>query len=78
MMHDFGVPEEQVGIWSATAESILMVTESLAAPMYAPLADRYGRRTVLIPILVMWGVSALSFGFVWSPGSAVFLRAACE
>jgi MFS family permease len=78
MMHDFGVPESQVGIWSATAESVLMVTESFVAPLYAPLADKYGRRTVLIPLLVLWGLFALGFGFATSPWGAVIWRACCE
>lgn len=78
MMLDFGVPESQVGIWSATAESVLMVTEAFAVPLYAPLADKYGRRTVLIPILLLWGIFALAFGFATTPWNAVVLRGCCE
>lgn len=55
-----------------------MVTESIAAPIYAPLADRFGRRVVLIPVLAMWGVFALGFGFANTPLMAVFLRGCCR
>lgn len=54
-----------------------MVTESIAAPLYAPLADRFGRRTVFVPLVGLWGVSALIFGFAHSPWSTVVLRGAC-
>lgn len=53
-----------------------MVTEALAAPLYAPLADRFGRRPVFIPLVFMWGVFALAFGFASSPWGVVFYRAA--
>ncbi|TXT16068.1 hypothetical protein VHUM_00571 [Vanrija humicola] len=75
MMHDFGVPQESVGLWSAAAESALMVTEAVTAPMYAPLADRYGRRAVFVPLVALWAVLALAFGFVKSAVSAVGVRA---
>ncbi|GMK59936.1 hypothetical protein CspeluHIS016_0901530 [Cutaneotrichosporon spelunceum] len=75
MMHDMGVPEESVGLWSATAESTLMVTEALAAPFFAPIADKVGRRPVFIPLVFLWGVFSVAFGFATTPLSAVFLRA---
>lgn len=73
-----GVPEESVGLWSATAESTLMVTEALAAPFYAPIADRIGRRPVFIPLVFLWGVFAIAFGFVRTPWGVVMLRACRE
>ncbi|WWD22504.1 hypothetical protein CI109_106997 [Kwoniella shandongensis] len=68
MVHSMGVEEKSVGVWSATAESAMMVTESIAAPLYAPIADRFGRRPVLIALEMMWGVFGIAFGFsktVW-------------
>ncbi|KAL1413255.1 DNA ligase (ATP) [Vanrija albida] len=75
MMHDFGVPQKSVGLWSAAAESALMVTEAITAPMYAPLADRYGRRAVFIPLVALWGVFSLAFGFASNAVTAVLMRA---
>ncbi|ODN96307.1 hypothetical protein I350_08329 [Cryptococcus amylolentus CBS 6273] len=69
MVHSMGVEETQVGVWSAIAESAMMATESVSAPFYGPLADRYGRRPVLIGLEILWGVFGLLFGFsrtVWT------------
>lgn len=55
-----------------------MITEAVTAPMYAPLADRYGRRAVFVPLVALWAVFALAFGFVRSALSAVLLRACCK
>ncbi|WVQ76195.1 hypothetical protein IAR50_005857 [Cryptococcus sp. DSM 104548] len=69
MVHSMGVEEKEVGVWSAIAESAMMATESISAPLYAPLADRYGRRPVLIGLEILWGVFGLLFGFsrtVWT------------
>ncbi|CAD6578555.1 MAG: hypothetical protein TREMPRED_002215 [Tremellales sp. Tagirdzhanova-0007] len=75
MMKSFGVPDNSVGIWSASAESALMITEAFTAPLYAPLADRIGRRPVIIVLEVLFGFLAISFGFVESAWSAVLVRA---
>lgn len=55
-----------------------MVTESVAAPLYAPLADRLGRRTVFVPLVGLWGAFSVAFGFAQSPWGAIFFRACCE
>ena len=55
-----------------------MITEAFTAPLYAPLADRIGRRPVIIVLEVLFGFLAISFGFVESAWSAVLVRACCE
>lgn len=74
MIHSMGVAEKSVGVWSATAESVMMVTESLSAPIYVPLADRFGRRPVLIVLEVMWGVFGVAFGFSSTVWAVIILR----
>ncbi|KAL7418720.1 hypothetical protein Q5752_006403 [Cryptotrichosporon argae] len=74
MIHGFGVPDHSVGMWSAAAESALMVTEAVSAPLYAPVADRLGRKPVFVPILALWGIFATAFGFASGPWSTVVLR----
>lgn len=53
-----------------------MVTEAISAPIYAPLADRYGRRPVFILLVFLWGVFALAFGYASGPWEVVLFRAA--
>ncbi|XAO26623.1 hypothetical protein I312_105461 [Cryptococcus bacillisporus CA1280] len=74
MIHSMGMEEKSVGVWSATAESVMMVTESLSAPIYAPLADRFGRRPVLIVLEIMWGVFGVAFGFSSTVWAVIILR----
>lgn len=53
IVEDFGVPTSAAGLLLAatTAPGILL------APVIGVLADRYGRREVLVPCLVLFGVS---------------------
>ncbi|KAK8845553.1 hypothetical protein IAR55_006268 [Kwoniella newhampshirensis] len=75
MIHSMGIEEKSVGVWSATAESAMMVTESIMAPFYAPLADRFGRRPVLIILILLWGVFGVAFGFSKTVWTVIMLRA---
>ncbi|GFZ52020.1 hypothetical protein JCM24511_09792 [Saitozyma sp. JCM 24511] len=74
MVHSFGIREKDVGVWSAMAESALMVCEALTAPLYAPLADRLGRRPVLLVCLLFWGLFAVCFGLVQSVWATIVMR----
>lgn len=56
----------------------MMVTESLSAPIYAPLADRFGRRPVLILLEIMWGVFGVAFGFSSTVWVVIILRGCCK
>lgn len=51
-----------------------MVTEAIAAPLYAPLADRIGRRPIVLTLTAIWAIFAIGFGLVQSVWAAVFMR----
>lgn len=53
-----------------------MVTEAITAPLYAPLADRLGRRPVLLVLLFFWFIFACLFGLVNSVLLTVLCRGA--
>lgn len=55
-------------------ESTLMVTEAIVAPFYAPIGDKYGRRPVILTLVVFWGFFAIGFGLVKSLFLAIVLR----
>lgn len=55
-----------------------MVTEAFSAPLYAPLADRVGRRPVILVLIVIWGILAMGFGLVKTVWAAVLLRGGCR
>ena len=74
MIHSFGVPEESVGFWSGMVESSLQMAETISAPLYAPLADRVGRRPVFLLLLGLWAVGALGFGFCTYVWTAILVR----
>ncbi|WVR03616.1 hypothetical protein IAU60_000608 [Kwoniella sp. DSM 27419] len=76
MVLDMGVEEKSVGVWSATAESAMMGAEAMAAPFYGPLADRLGRRPVMIVLMLLWGVFGVAFGFTRTVWGVIFTRGA--
>ncbi|WVQ80872.1 hypothetical protein IAT38_002979 [Cryptococcus sp. DSM 104549] len=78
MVHSMGVEEQSVGVWSAVAESVMMVTESVSAPLYAPLANRFGRRPVLIVLEVMWGLFGMAFGLSKTVSAVIMARGCLE
>lgn len=55
-----------------------MCCEAITAPIYAPLADRLGRRPVFLSCLFFWGIFAVCFGFVRSVGMTIVVRGCCE
>jgi MFS family permease len=65
----------RVGLYAGTAEGCLMLSEAVTAPVWAKLADRYGRRPVLI-----WGFAisvfpAMLVGFSTEVWHIILLRA---
>ena len=67
---DLGVGNDRVGLLLAatTAPGIVL------APVIGVLADRFGRRTVLVPCLVLFGLSGGLAGLAPSFGALVALR----
>lgn len=55
-----------------------MVTEALVAPLYAPLADRLGRRPVVLVLTMFWGIFAVGFGLVQTVWGAIIMRGCRE
>lgn len=55
-----------------------MLSEAFSAPLYAPLADRVGRRPVILVLLVFWIIGGFGFGLCSSVFQAVVMRAWCE
>lgn len=55
-----------------------MVTEAISAPLYAPLADRIGRRPVMLVLLIFWVIGGFGFGLCSSVLQAILMRAWCE
>lgn len=49
----------------------------MTAPLFAPLADKYGRRPVFLTCVFMWGVGAVSYGLVSTVLGAVVGRGFC-
>ncbi|WVF66037.1 hypothetical protein IAT40_000775 [Kwoniella sp. CBS 6097] len=76
MVLDMGVEEKSVGVWSAIAESVMMGAEAISAPFYGPLADRFGRRPILIILELLWGLFGTLFGLSTSVWMAIMLRGA--
>jgi MFS family permease len=56
-------------------ESSLMLAEAITAPMYAPLADKVGRRPVILVLLVFWSIGGFGFGLCQSVTQAILMRA---
>lgn len=51
-----------------------MLTEAMTAPLFAPLADRYGRRPMFLICVFFWGIGAGLFGFVGNVYLTVLAR----
>ena len=68
---ELGVPDDRVGLLVAagTLPGIVM------APVIGLLADRYGRRPVLVPCLVLFGVAGLAGAFAPTFGALLAARA---
>ena len=78
MITSFDVPKNRIGLYAGMAEGSLMVAEALMAPLYARLADRYGRKPVVLGGHAVALVGALMVGFSTSVWQVVFWRGFCE
>jgi len=78
MMTSFDVPHDRIGLYAGVSEGALMIMEAMLAPVWAKLADKYGRRPVTI-----WGflgciIPASMLGFSSKPWHVIVWRALCE
>jgi len=66
---------EEVEFWSGLLISAQAVTMALAAPIWGSLADRYGRKIMVMRAMFGGSVVIALMGFASSPGQLVALRA---
>lgn len=71
MIDHFGISEQQVGL-VVTAYTLPGV---IVALLIGVLADRYGRKRVLVPLLVLFGIAGTAGAFAPSFRSLLILRA---
>jgi MFS family permease len=52
-----------------------MIAEATSAPLYAPLADKVGRRPVIVVLLFCWTFGGFAFGLCTSVWAVIVTRA---
>jgi MFS family permease len=78
MITSFNVPHDKIGLYVGLGEGCLMVVEALAAPVWAKLADRYGRRPAFIGGFTFCIFPAVLVGFSTRPWQVMLWRGLCE
>ena len=78
MITSFDVPHDRIGLYAGLGEGALMIVEAIMAPMWAKLADKYGRRPAML-----WGflgciIPATLVGFSSRPWHVILWRALCK
>ena len=72
---DLGVhSQHQLDLWTGTASGVGGVSMAIASPLWGMLADRYGRRPMLLRAMVGGAVCVGLLAFVQSPWQLVALR----
>ena len=75
LQRDLGVPEgPELAMWVSLFSFVAAVTMGLAAPVWGSLADRYGRRVMLIRANFAGAICMSLMGCVHSAGMLIFLR----
>ncbi|OCF39176.1 hypothetical protein I317_07036 [Kwoniella heveanensis CBS 569] len=73
-----GTPLDVIGLYAGMAEAGLMITQAAMAPVWAWLADRYGRKRCVMYGFTGTVMSASMTGFGRSVWWIIFWRAMCE
>lgn len=68
---DLGIADGRFGLFS----SVFLWVYGLCSPLAGYLADRVGRKPVIISSLAVWSAATLLTGFVTSPGQMLIARA---
>lgn len=78
MITSFGGNPAHIGLWAGTAEGMLMLTEAGLATTWARLADKYGRKPVLLFGFSLGLIAVLMVGFSKSVPWLIIWRAASK
>lgn len=78
MVTSFGVPSDKIGLYAGLGEGVMMLVEALAAPIWARLADTYGRRWALIVGFSVCAFACPMVGFSGAVWQIVLWRACRE
>ncbi|EJU02927.1 MFS general substrate transporter [Dacryopinax primogenitus] len=69
-----GVPSSDVGFWSGLIEGAFALTQTVFMPVWGKIADRYGRKWVLVLSLVGVVVASVLFGLARNVGEMIAIR----
>lgn len=72
--HVGGVPESNVGFWSGLIESLFSLVQMVLMIFYGRMADRIGRKPVLVFSLTGIGIATAFFGISQSVPQMVITR----
>lgn len=74
LLNDLGCPEEDLTFWSSACFSIQFVFSALLSPVWGRIADRYGRKLMLLRASSMLAVSYFICLIVQTPLQLFFAR----
>lgn len=69
-----GIPEENVGFWSGMIESLFSLVQMVLMIFYGRLADRVGRKPVLVFSLAGVSLATALFGMAQNSGQMIMFR----
>ena len=76
LSHDLGVHNaRELALWTGVSGSATGLTSAVVSPLWGVLADRYGRKSMLIRAMVGGGLSVAFLAAARSPLELVLLRA---
>lgn len=78
MVTSFNVAQQRIGLYAGLGEGVLMLTEAAAAPLWAMISDRYGRRPTMVWSFGLCVIPMCLLGFSTKPWHIVVSRGACQ
>lgn len=78
MITSFNVAQDRIGLYAGLGEGTLMLVEAVVAPVWAKLADKYGRRPCMLGGFGILLASNAMVGFCSQVWQVIFWRAVCE
>ena len=74
MVRDFGVEQDEVATWAGITSGVFSIFQSFAAVPWGKVADRYGRKPVLILGLLCTMICFIIWGMSTSLTMAIIVR----